>query len=88
MTGRVMIADVEFIKSLDLSELLLEQVLAEFAERHELGWSMRVIGSIVVVSLVAPYRMGETNLKILFLELLLKIGTMNTSSMHRQKVGV
>lgn len=88
MTGRVIVAEAEFIKSFDLSELVLEQTLADFAERHELGWGLVIIGSVAIVHLVAPYRMGDANLRILLFRVLMSIAEMNLTSLRdSQKVG-
>jgi hypothetical protein len=88
MTGRVIVADAEFIKAPGLSELLLEQEIAWFADKHELGWSVRIFGEIALLHLVAPDRMGYVNLKTLFLELLVKIAAMNSSPVRfTQRVG-
>jgi hypothetical protein len=88
MTGRVIVADAEFIKPDSLPVIVLEQSLADFAERYELGWGLRIVGSVAIVHLVAPYRMGDANLRIFLFRVLMQVAQMGTNPLRfSEKVG-
>ena len=55
-------ADLEFIQPESMTVVMLEAALSDFAARHGLSWSVQIFRSVVLLHLVASYRMGPDRL--------------------------